>query len=870
MAKEIKIAELSIDTKQLLTSLKDTKASIEALTNTQKALKASGEQNTEAFIKNEASLKSLKGEYNNQIKVLQATTDANSKLTSELAKEITSVDAAAKNNKALKTVRNQLNTETVEGAKALNEINEKIDKNNDYIKENASALEQQKINIGDYKNGIKDAFNELNIFNGGLSGFIGRSNEAGGAGNLIKTSLGGMAKGFLGLAKASLAFIATPIGAVLAAIVGAFALVKNAMNRSEDSTNKIKKAFSAFSGIVKGVLKVLEPVGKFLIDGLVKGFELVEKGVFKAMNGIASGLKLLGFDDAAKSFQNFTNELENSSKSSKALADAEAQLTKIQRTQGKVQLDAQKEAEKLRQIRDDETKTMAERIKANEDLGESLQKQLAAELAIANKALEVAKLRLLADGESNEALDAQAAALTTISDIQERITGQESEQLVNKVALYKEAGEKAKENAQKAIDAQQAELDKYIESQGIKKKTLQEQLDFQNTLFDKEKALLDKQLKNKLISQTQYDTEILKLQNGLAQTKADLAVENAQKELTVYIDNNLSKLDSDKFFTEQALIEEQARLDGIAEKRKEFEATQLAEGIINKTEYDAAIKAIDDETKAEKDENDKARKEAQKTADAIDRENRIAINSEFAEYDLNTQLENLENAKRQELENAEKTGADKKLIEEKYADAEKKIKQNVTDAKLEMSSTLLSGLSNLLGKESAAGKAAAVAQATIDTYLGANKAIATYPPPFGQIAAGITIATGLLNVKKILATKPPKIDKAERGVLLSGARHSEGGIHIEAEDGEAIINRKSTSKYLPLLSAINQSEGGVPFMASGGIAGSVKAPSSLIDYDTLAAKMSAANASLPAPVVSVNEINSVANRVAVIERQATF
>jgi hypothetical protein len=45
----------------------------------------------------------------------------------------------------------------------------------------------------------------------------------------------------------------------------------------------------------------------------------------------------------------------------------------------------------------------------------------------------------------------------------------------------------------------------------------------------------------------------------------------------------------------------------------------------------------------------------------------------------------------------------------------------------------------------------------MDTYAGANKALAAYPPPFGAIAAGTVIVAGLLNVKKILSTQLPKM-----------------------------------------------------------------------------------------------------------------
>jgi hypothetical protein len=52
----------------------------------------------------------------------------------------------------------------------------------------------------------------------------------------------------------------------------------------------------------------------------------------------------------------------------------------------------------------------------------------------------------------------------------------------------------------------------------------------------------------------------------------------------------------------------------------------------------------------------------------------------------------------------------------------------------------------------------------MNTYQGATNALANtpLPPPFPQIAAAATIAAGLVNVKKILATKDP-LDRGKGG-----------------------------------------------------------------------------------------------------------
>jgi hypothetical protein len=54
----------------------------------------------------------------------------------------------------------------------------------------------------------------------------------------------------------------------------------------------------------------------------------------------------------------------------------------------------------------------------------------------------------------------------------------------------------------------------------------------------------------------------------------------------------------------------------------------------------------------------------------------------------------------------------------------------------------------------AIGKAFSISQAIINTYVAATKAMATLPPPLGQIAAAGVIAAGLAMVATIIAQKP--------------------------------------------------------------------------------------------------------------------
>ena len=99
-----------------------------------------------------------------------------------------------------------------------------------------------------------------------------------------------------------------------------------------------------------------------------------------------------------------------------------------------------------------------------------------------------------------------------------------------------------------------------------------------------------------------------------------------------------------------------------------------------------------------------------------------------------------------------------KGVKEENAKADEELDKNVKDAKLdnlEAVSGALNGLSALAGENAQAQKVIGIAQATIDTFIGANKAIAQGGIAGGIAAAGI-IASGLANVATIVNTPIPQ------------------------------------------------------------------------------------------------------------------
>jgi hypothetical protein len=167
---------------------------------------------------------------------------------------------------------------------------------------------------------------------------------------------------------------------------------------------------------------------------------------------------------------------------------------------------------------------------------------------------------------------------------------------------------------------------------------------------------------------------------------------------------------------------------------------------------------------------------------------------------------------------------DKKEYEQQIA-----IAQGVANA--------LGALSELVGQDTVAGKALGIAQALINTYVGASeviKAKAVLPEPANTILkivnVATTIATGLKTVREITAVKVPleklpevRIRK-QRGGLLKGPLHQQGGILTpfgELEGGEFVVNRASTMAFRPQLERINALGGGETELTRSVLSGNI-------------------------------------------------
>lgn len=114
-------------------------------------------------------------------------------------------------------------------------------------------------------------------------------------------------------------------------------------------------------------------------------------------------------------------------------------------------------------------------------------------------------------------------------------------------------------------------------------------------------------------------------------------------------------------------------------------------------------------------------------------------------------------------------------------------------------------------KKAIQDKAMAVFDIGMKTATAIMNALNVTPFPLGVAMAAIA---GALGAAQLVAALSAPLPKAARGMYIKGKSHAGGGVPVEAEGGEMIINKRSSSMFAPLLSAINEAGGGVPFVST--------------------------------------------------------
>ena len=168
-----------------------------------------------------------------------------------------------------------------------------------------------------------------------------------------------------------------------------------------------------------------------------------------------------------------------------------------------------------------------------------------------------------------------------------------------------------------------------------------------------------------------------------------------------------------------------------------------------------------------------------------------------ARIDAEGALKDFTQANNQELITLQKQQAANILAVEKKALADK---QKLEAQKIQATLVSLSAVASLVDQDSKAGKAIAVAQGLINTYLGVTQALASSPPPFNFIAAAATAAAGFKAVADIKRTRLPS---AEASSPSSGSTTGSFSVSAPAEATPPsfnIVGATATNQIANLLS----------------------------------------------------------------------
>ena len=747
-----------------------------SLIETQKAIL----DNTEANKKNNAEIKSTKTLLDNEATSVNA-------LRAQLAQNTTELN---KMSEAQRTTSKE-GQDLTEQTKALS----------DKLKEMEKAVGDNRRNVGNYAESVKDGILQTQGLTGGTGALVGQ-----------------MKSGITGVQAFNAALKANPIIFVVSIVLTLIGIIEKLMKRNSELATSLQAAFAPFKVILGRLLD--------WITDLFKGVAFVLENIAKAVTWLLDKLGLI------------SEETKRAADEGARLA-GETQRIYQEETKALVPMARMKrELAELKTLAADQNKTTAERTELLKEAAEKLHIIRDLELAVLNSKYKQIKaenqLGYTSDEDyrkEQEALAALEAAKASYATQEKELIGQmtglEKSERDKQVAGAKAAAEKKKKAAEAATKAEAEAVKKQAE---VLKKAQEETI----------KA---------------YEQSVKKMELEIAENQ--LRTGKTSIEETQHVINEQIALE--KFKRDQKLITEQEYLNNVRALNLQFET----------------------EVKADADR----RVEEKKAADALNLENERALADIKLQNDLDNQITRLDAMKALEIANAENIGAETTAITERFELMKDEVRRKYYNAQLEMAAGTAGQLSSLLGEESAAGKAFATAQALINTYLGASKALAQ-GGIWGIAQAAIVVAAGMKNVMSINKTKEPdtkintSVRKYAKGGQIYGASHAAGGVtftgsngqQFEAEGGENIyiLNRKA-SGAINALSALNMEYGGRSFGSSGvyryanggkidvGGGASMQLPSNFsLSNDSLrklAAIMYDSVASVPAPQVAVTDID---------------
>lgn len=872
-----KILDIKVNYSDAIKAIANYQAKIDAARNAEKQLKkqlSEGKISRQQYNEAMASTKAVIADYNDSIRIINKTVQNQLKQEKEQEGSLRSLRAQLSNLTAEYDALSEAERKGARGEELKNKINEVTDA----LKGAEEETQRYYRNVGNYKEAIIEAANAnipfVEQINQMVTSVTGLKDYLSG----VKEEMVAVTSGTSGLTKVlkllKVALVSTGIGALVVAL-GSLVSWFTKTQKGIETANKIMGAFGATLNVI------IDRVSK-LGSALVNLFT----GNFKQ-----SG------EDAKAVFSGIGKEIADETKQAWKLAEVLNEIDKKEVMLSMSRAANRAEIEKLKKAADDQTLSTQERIKAAEKAAEIEKKDLNVQTQLAEARLantlgftkmtgEVRKLMeqikagdVTADGvigklglsdSTIEDLRNFRDQFNELQELMEDSYGRQTEQQNTLNSIRQEGVDKAKEAKQKELEAVRAAEDAMLAL--VKDKREQARKEIELT-YSRQIEDLRTRLKTETDLTVKARQAINDQIKALEQQKAAELQKLSEEELQKEIDNRTKlislQLEAVREGSEQ---EYQLRMQQLlAQRDAELADKELTEqmklAIVDK--YD---KQMDDLILQREQEISEKQQEAVR----LRMENEImqlqqsgASELEILQEQASQKLELLNSIQQQEGESEEeflnrKLQANQEYIDAKKAIADKEVE--IEQVKFQAIETITSGLSSAfetLGENNKTfailSKTLALAEIAINTGKALAAGIAqaqSVPFPANLAAIATTVATILSNIA--VATKTVKSAKFATGGLVTGpGTGTSDSIPAQLSNGESVMTARATSMFAPLLSSFNQMGGGVPINVT-------QTSSQALGEDMLARAVAKGVQSMR-PVVSVEEITSVSNRVKVLE-----
>ena len=538
---EVDYQDAAKDVDKLTNAIEGSKNATKNLEQEQKRLQNSNKQNSTQYKQNaqlialnKQELTQLNVQRRRAINVVQSQAGSLTQLRAKLS-EVTA----------------QRNRDLAVGSKAFNQANKDISGLNKQIKAAEEGGGDFRRSVGNYGNALSQA----------------------------NPAIGGAVSQFMALKGAAMAFIATPIGLVLAGVAAAVGAVIGYFKRTEEGGDKLAVAMAYVNSIFESFLTAVSEIGKFLVEYVINNFKIVVNNA-KIM-GATVKTAFLAINVA---IQKVTGSTEEYNQAQKELADNNKKIKKLALENVQIVKDtikAGKDAVKQTVEEIGKTKEKAEqsaRLQVQENkLVKEKRRQITANAELQRQIFEGLKLAK----DENASYEQREKALKSATRAEQQLANNkvavaeiEKEIAISRTAQFDSTAEDKDKEAeaiakvtrleteslrvQTKIQAtlitfqNQREADRNKEANQIKKQN-DEALKREQNVADQRQSLYNKKEQNRIdeLGNTQTGFEA---QNALFDTQYEKEKERIERDVTDKAEQNI-KLEELAYDTEQKKYE---------------------------------------------------------------------------------------------------------------------------------------------------------------------------------------------------------------------------------------------------------------------------------------------------------------------------